>query len=260
MRAWNCKRMARVISLYVAGDLVGPPERKAATHLAACEYCRRTAGEFSKSNRMLLESSALPEFGSEFYTGIRSAVLGEIKHQQLSRRSPFGGRWIYATSIAVAIIAGGILLQHHRTASKTPDDLAFNAVPPVSGGLKAVDPSPSPRQSKLTTQASHRKIAVRNADAQVTDRVARANASETMPSSNKIGRSVLESGRLPGTATSSPSGLGSTPEVSRIEIRTSDPNIRIIWLAPVPPRSFEPTNHDQIPPETGDRKQETSCQ
>ena len=254
MRAWNCKTMARVISLYVAGDLVGPPERKAAAHLAACEYCRRIAGEFSDSNRMLLESSALPKFGSEFYAGIRSAVLGEIKHQRMSKRSPFGGRWIYATSIAVAIIAGGILLQHYRTAPKTPDDLAFNAGQPAPGGSKAVDPSPSPRLSKLPAQTPHRRSSVRNADAQITERVARVNASETMPSIDRLGRSVLESGSVPGTATSSPSRLGSTPEVSRIEIRTSDPNIRIIWLAPAQPRSSEQTIHDQIPPETGDRK------
>ena len=253
MSAWNCKRMARVISLYVAGDLVGTPERKAAAHLAACEHCSRIATEFSGSNQMLLESSALPEFGAEFYAGIRSAVLGEIKQQRVSRRFRFAGRWIYATSITVAIIGGGILLQHYRTVPKTPDDLAFNISPPAPGGLKAADSSPAPRLLKLPTQASHRRIAVRKADAQVTDRVARADASETMPSLNRIGRSVFESGRPPGAPTSSPSGLGSKPEVSRIEIRTSDPNIRIIWLAPAQSRSSEPTNHDQIPPENGDR-------
>ncbi|PYS85960.1 MAG: anti-sigma factor, partial [Acidobacteria bacterium] len=38
-----------MISLYVAGDLIGAPEREVAAHLAACDGCRRLADEFSES-------------------------------------------------------------------------------------------------------------------------------------------------------------------------------------------------------------------
>jgi len=46
MRTLNCKRMTRMMSLYIAGDLSGATLRAATLHLATCEACRRLAEEF----------------------------------------------------------------------------------------------------------------------------------------------------------------------------------------------------------------------
>ena len=101
MRRLNCKRTARMISLYIAGDLVGAPEREVAAHLAACDGCRRLADEFSESSSLMTEACAPPEFGAEFYSGIRQAVLGEIaSDQMLAKPSIFRPRWLYATAFA----------------------------------------------------------------------------------------------------------------------------------------------------------------
>ena len=133
MRTLNCKRMARMISLYVAGDLVGAPEREVAAHLAACETCRRLTEEFSESSRLLTQSCTPPEFGAEFYSGIRHAVLGEIAtDQMLSKPSPFRPRWLYATAFAAIVIVSAVMLLHFAgTQRETPQGLA--RAPQVTG-------------------------------------------------------------------------------------------------------------------------------
>ena len=73
MRTLNCKRMAQMLSLYVAGDLVGAPERKVAAHLAACEACRRLAQEFSESSSLLTQACAPPKHS--LYTTLKHKVF-----------------------------------------------------------------------------------------------------------------------------------------------------------------------------------------
>src|SRR6266550_253842 len=101
MRKTNCERMARMTSLYVAGDLVGEPERDAAAHLANCQACRQLAEDFSESSSLLSEAWAQPQFDAEFYAAIRREVLGKITvDRNLSKPSMFGRlwgrRWVYA--------------------------------------------------------------------------------------------------------------------------------------------------------------------
>ena len=122
MRTLNCKRTARMIPLYVAGDLVGAPEREVAAHLAACETCRRLAEEFSESSRLLTQACTPPEFGAEFYSGIRHALLGEIARDHvLSKPWLFRPRWLYATAFAAIVIVSAVMLQHFAgTQRETP--------------------------------------------------------------------------------------------------------------------------------------------
>src|ERR1700737_2619249 len=98
MRNLNCKRVVPRISLYLAGDLGGASEREVAQHLAACEECGRLAEEFSASSSLLTQACPPPEFGAEFYSGIRRAVLGEItRERRLSKPPLLWRRWLYAT-------------------------------------------------------------------------------------------------------------------------------------------------------------------
>ena len=283
MRKTNCKRMARTMSLYVAGDLVGEPEREAAAHLAACQACRQIAEEFSESSSLLTQAFAPPEFGAEFYTGIRREVLGQIMvDRNLSKPSIFGRlwgrRWVYAASLAVVAIAIATL-QVFRIVPRGPSrDPGFT--PQVTGqttpGQAKDANSPTARQLSesppksilATTQAgqsnklfdgrdsrrSRRQIeAVRKPDAQDTARTARDNRKEiapVMPSS--VAPRALETVTLSGQFPSSLSRVASSTEISRIEMQTADPNIRIIWFASRETRKSEPTNHDPDP-ENGDR-------
>src|SRR3989442_11366067 len=110
MRTLNCKGAAQMISLYVAGDLVGAPEREVATHLAACERCRRLAEDFSESSSLLTQACRPPEFNAAFYSGIRRAVLDEIRRDRmLSKPSLFRRRWLKSDGErATASIAFGL--------------------------------------------------------------------------------------------------------------------------------------------------------
>ncbi len=283
MRKTNCKRMIRMMSLYVAGDLVGEPEREAAAHLADCQTCRQLAEEFSESSSLLTQAFAQPEFDAEFYAGVRREVLGKITvERNVSKPSMFGRlwgpRWVYATSLAAVVIAI-VTLQVFRIIPRGPSrDPGFT--PHVTdqttpGQAKDANSSSSrqlsefPPKSLLATtpagqsnkpfdgrdsRSSRRQIeAVRKPDAQDTARTARDNRKQiapVMPSS--VAPAALETVTLSGQFASSRSGVASSSEVSRIEMQTADPNIRIIWLAPRDSRKSEEINHDQDP-ENGDR-------
>jgi hypothetical protein len=258
MRTLNCKRTARLISLYVAGDLVGAPEREVAAHLAACEGCRRLAEEFTESDSLLTQAFTPPEFGAEFYSGIRHAVLGEIASERmLSKPSFFRPRWLYATAFAAIVIASLVMLQHFVSSRRaTPTDVARESS--VTGQPKSQSSDvQSPRkkhelpgtrsaQSNVLALARPRGSSrhfgeMRQTDALMTSRAERVSGTQiepAMPSSTSAGSVALEE----------------SSQVSRIEIQTADPNIRIIWLSPREAREPEGTNHDQGHPETSNRK------
>ncbi len=275
MRTLNCKRTARMISLYVAGDLVGAPEREVAAHLAACEACHRLAEEFSESRSLLTQACTPPEFGAEFYSGIRYAVLGEIaSDQMLSKPSLFRPRWLYATAFAAIVIASGLMLQHFAgTRREPPRDSAFArpvTVQPTSGSTEVPPPrkkhelpgTPSAPSTKVLVLAnphgsSRHLEALRQPDALVTSQAALASRPQIEPamqSSTRVGPLALESATLSGGSASSPSERASVSQVSRIEIQTADPNIRIIWLSPRESRESEESKHDQDQPEDSNRK------
>jgi hypothetical protein len=259
MRTLNCKRTARMISLYVAGDLVGAPEREVAAHLAACEACCRLAEGFSESSSLLTQAWAPPEFGAEFYSGIRQAVLGEIANDQiLSKPSLFRPRWLYATAFAAIVIVSGVMLQHFVGARRVvPQDLARApqvTVQPTSGSTEVPSPrknhelpgklsAPSnkvlavanPRGSYRQFEGMRRPFALVAAQAA---RDGRVQIEPAMPSSTRVGPIAVEA----------------SSQISRIEIQTADPNIRIIWLSPRESGEPDGTKHDQDHPETSNRK------
>ena len=257
MRALKCKRVARVISLYVAGDLVGEPERDVAAHLASCESCRRLAEEFSESNRLLTQACAPPEFGAEFYAGIRHAVLSEITRDRIrSKPSLFRPRWIYATAFAAAVIVSGVMLQHFvSTRRELPRDLA--RAPQVTGQPASPPEVPLPLKDELP-----RKRSAQSGNVQ-----ARANLrgrsgqfeTVTRPDSLVAAQAARVGGPQIAALQSSTSigpavALEASSQVSRIEIQTADPNIRIIWLSARESGEPDGTKHDQDHPETSNRK------
>ena len=258
MRTLSCKRTARMISLYVAGDLVGAPEREVAAHLAACEGCRRLAEEFSESSSLLTEACAPPDFGAEFYAGIRQAVLGEIaRDQRLAKPSLFRPRWLYATAFAAIVIVSGVMLQHFvSTRREPPRDVAH--APQVTG-------EPTPQSSEVPPRKKHEPAGKQGAPSN--NVLARANphgssrhfAGTRQPDALVTAQAALVSGGQIEPAMQSSTRLGPvalepSSQVSRIEIQTADPNIRIIWLSSRESREPDGTNHDQDHPETSNRK------
>jgi Putative zinc-finger len=249
----SCKRMARILPLYVAGDLGAARQQKAAQHLTACKACRELADEFGESRSLLAEGCSLPEFGADFYAEIRNTVLDKIAvEHSVPKKTIFGRPWIYATSIAIAVIASIFLFQHFRYGSNemtfTPPAAAL-ILPPAT----AKD-SPAPAVLSSGSQRRHR------------DRLASADPRrrefqlKTMRRTNspREDREVAQTGRLgtkvkpvgPPSAALAEEPVASTPaeatQISRIEIQTADPNIRIIWFGPQGHEEGEQPTHDQI--------------
>ena len=283
MRKIDCKRMTRMMSLYVAGDLVGEPEREAAAHLADCQACRQLAEEFSESSSLLTQAFAPPEFGAEFYTGIRRAVLGKITADRISSPGPlfgqwgrWGRRWLYAGALAAVVVAAVTLLlvraiprepsrelagtpqvthppttdQGHEANSATSRELSGLPLKPD----RAAEQGQRPHQLIALTNSRRRGSqieAARKADAPDTVRTAREIRMEIAPTKS-VADPALESVTSSGRSASSRARIASSSEISRIEMQTVDPNIRIIWLAPRDSREPEQLNHNQDP-EMGDR-------
>ena len=263
MKKWKCQRMTRMISLYVAGDLPVASERTTAAHLATCDACHRLAGEFSENRNLLIQSCALPELGADFYAEIRRTVFAEIaSDRELSKPSLFGVGWVYATSFAVAIVVSGIMLQSQRTAPEKPRDLAFK--PPVSdvavlgkraGGVPTTVPGLS--EFPRSPRKSRRVMGERKPDLFDMNRTVRDKALEIRRAMQSSMTAVSVAALIVNPQSLSLHGGSSlrsaAPEVTRIEIRTADPNIRIIWFAPRQAGSGE-IDHDRHENENGDRK------
>jgi hypothetical protein len=246
-----------MIALYIAGDLLGAPEREVAAHLAACEACRRLAEEFSESSSLLTEACTPPEFGAEFYSGIRCAVLGEIASDQLlSKPSLFRRPWIYATAFAAIVIVSGVMLQHFVSARRgVPQDLARApqvGVQPTSGPTEV--PSPRKKLEPLGTRSAPSSNALALASRHGSSRHFEGMRIPDDLVAAQAARDKQIELALKSSTSVGPVALEPSSRVSRIEIQTADPNIRIIWLSPSESREPSENHHDQDPRENGNRK------
>jgi hypothetical protein len=271
----NCERAAEFLPLYAAGDLDAARADEVASHVAACGDCRQVADEFSESRALLVEAFATPEFDAEFYSGIRSSVLEQIsRDREPSTPSPvaalFGRRLAYATAFAVALFALAPAFQHFRGGRRetTPRELVITPpqivdTPRPERRTDAVSPTrpdavrnaPSPKltyAAAIQRGGSTRRDATRDRYALTPEPAARderdmiAQAPPSFNGAHEAGGPALP---VAGSATSAKTNPA--PEVSRIEIQTADPNIRIIWLAP--PKSEAP-DPNEPQNENGERK------
>jgi len=241
----NCKRASRNVSLFVAGDLSGDLNREMVNHLAICEACDRLAQEFGESNSLLTEACALPEFGAQFYDEIRNNVLDKITRDGMSSRPRFGHRWIYASVFALMLVAFTVMFVRWRVARQTPLDLASTTQNAGNTASNHDPESTSSHQPKDFPRKSERPS------------ISQKSVRQTMlsrPTSQQF-QSATNLVASPGGPQVSPSALASASEVSRIEIQTSNPNIRIIWLVAAEKRGAQEDNQSKGEPGPGTNDQ-----
>jgi len=217
----NCKRAGRNVPLFIAGDLPGDLDREMFDHLATCEECDRLAQEFRESNSLLTEACALPEFDAQFYSEIRNNVLDKINRDGMSARPRFGHRWIFASAFALMLFTSTIVLVRWRAARETPQDLVSTTQ--IAGNTASnhePESTSSPLQSKDLPRKSRRPS--------ISQQPVRP-ATLSRPTAQQFELSG-KSGASAGGPQVSPPDRSFSSEVSRIEIQTSNPNIRIIWL------------------------------
>lgn len=223
MKYVSCKRTMRQIPLYVAGDLTGAPRGEIAKHLAACEGCGQLALEFRENNSLLVEACAPPEFSDEFYENIRHTVLREMARDDGISKPLFVRRWIYATAFAITLMAAGLVLLHFRRATSGPRQF-LAAIAPVSVTTTTLPRGSTPRRA---TQKPIRRANLARSNSRQIDPVRKSDAPEVA---------------------SVPSERAPASEVSRIEIQTGNPNIRIIWFTQAAGRESRDNNRDKDEP------------
>ncbi|MFL6229971.1 MAG: zf-HC2 domain-containing protein, partial [Pyrinomonadaceae bacterium] len=237
MNQIDCTRAKELIPLHVADDTDAARAREVSAHLAACAGCRALAAGFVESRSLLAEACAPPEFGAEFYAGIRSAVLAEIRRDRPTPSSPssfiatlFARRLAYAASLAVAIIALALALQHARRDAQpapeiaqaprtTSEPTAIRRMPASPDKVKDLTPRGAMTVPTLGKPTLRRLMPNKHGGKNLVNDVPPA-----LPQVANLPRTTINPAAVatePNTVTSQ-----SAPEVARIEIQTADPNIR----------------------------------
>lgn len=277
MRKTDCERARDLMPLRAttdaeaAGDLEKRRADELAAHVSTCVDCRRLAREFTESRALLADACDVPEFGEAFYAQIRGTVLDEIKRAR-RRRTPtsptpfiaslFRYRWAYAASLALLLLACGLTLRHYRR------DAGAGAQQIANGSQREVGITPT---SRVTFGATPIRAPQTTGPSGVSGALSIGRGSHELPTHRRAAPApkrpaarrleqrmqveptqLTEVARAPVSVETATSAAAPASEVSRIEIQTADPNIRIIWLAP--PKAAAPDPHDDHERENGESK------
>jgi hypothetical protein len=248
----NCTKIEKLLPLYAGGDLAGRQSSEVRAHLSSCDGCRNLAEEFAAS-RERARNLAVPEFGAEFYEQLRGAVLAEINSRPASRPSVFQSlRYLFAArpamaaSLATLALFGLLsfalyssLVKSYRTLPVIEQGMAnFNldVLGEGAGGRTSEDDGTSNGArngqtgfiTTTTTTTTARNIARRRS----------GRTPEAMRQENSAPQNTGTAGSTVAQDTAQADGAAgdetTQQAVARMDIQTSDPNIRIIWLTRKP--------------------------
>lgn len=270
MTLMNCKRAGKLMPLYAAGDLpAGRLSRAVAAHVARCGACAALSAEFRASREWAREAGDVPEFGEEFYESLRAGVLDRVRRDTRpaapEQSAPFfpamfaGRRLAFATSLAVAACALALVLYflHDRGRPQR------NEIVVAPSGGELVNPpqrasvTPMPDATTDEQQPSHDTPRSDEQLRQPNDERGGGGGFKRTPTLRRRSPGYRSSPPAAARAPELAAARGSarqvvataasraeTAGVSRIEIQTADPNIRIIWLAPDEGDEAEPDRVD----------------
>ncbi|HKY03749.1 MAG TPA: zf-HC2 domain-containing protein [Blastocatellia bacterium] len=207
----NCRRIEQSIPLYVEGDLSTGEAKTVATHLLGCQDCAGVLTDY-RASQELLKGYAPPDFSPVFFDELRASVLTEINKQR--RRPGFIDmiaarlNWniaLVAATLALLFAATVSYLYLNRAATGPQEQVAINQ--PGDGGEPVHGAAGTPIE-ELPVSAP-RKIRPRR------------RANPPRPVRRETAATV---------AAAEAKTLSNDDEKIRIEIQTSDPNVRIIWF------------------------------
>ena len=213
----NCKNVEPLLSLYVGRDLEEEQSRLVAAHLQCCAECGVAADEYARTSQLLQEYEA-PLFSDEVYAGIREHVLDEIQAESSTRVSPgiFSHlflalvqprmRWITA-AVLLAISVPALYLSR-KPSHQLPNDQPVAVRSEIRN--ESAGSSSFSNKGQDHTATTHPPII----------RKRKANAGVVATNrSRKLDKTQPSSAQAP----------------LRVEMQTSNRNIRIIWLSPPRP-------------------------
>lgn len=239
----KCATIENLLPLYIEDDLTEREVNDVRAHLSSCGRCRETAEEFRASQK-LLHTFAAPDFDDEFYESMRGNVLTGIAARTHARPSIFARlytlfpeRPMVAASLALLILFGTLsVIIYHRFSNrgvymavfeKSVREINPHEYIEADGNTNTVEliskaDEKSPRQSGTTFRNT------------LWRKVKPTEQTGTLPESLTP---ESEQAATAQTTTGSKGATNKTPlpqAIARMEIQTSDPNVRIIWLGRQP--------------------------
>jgi hypothetical protein len=241
----RCTHAEKLIPLFAGDDLPAREADALRRHLESCANCRRLAGEFEES-RDWMRSFAAPQFDNTVLDGMRDSVLRDIG--RIENR----GRWLqwivpgwnlrFAFAASLALLLIGVLLGLMINRRQPPHDPQSNQARVKEGGDNQVELPPD--KTPDDRAKNDKRIATGKPDRRRSERKAiKPGLNEPQQTEEQVVEPDLIAHNMdatePATNQSDGHDLADTdPDANRnmlrIEIQTADPNIRIIWFAPMP--------------------------
>lgn len=231
----NCRRVEKLIPLFIEGDLASGAADRLTSHLEWCGRCSWLADEYKESQNWL-RAGEQPEFDSAFLDSFKTGVLRRIEKSSTrssllgSLMQQWGNRRVLAFSAAALIIFGAVVLYVYQSRIHgNPASLQAVKETPNSVTTRPDNPNASPGATPATAPDSSKRNNARRQGRPDGNHIAARQRSERplLYPANPI----IESATAP--AEPLPSSIADdSPGMLRIEMETGDPNIRIIWFAP----------------------------
>jgi hypothetical protein len=228
----NCRRVQKLLPLYVEDDLRPALANRVAAHLEWCGKCNWLADEYKESQGWL-RASTPPEFDNALLDSVKNGALAQIaaSNQRPSRWASVAlhsnRRQVFALSAAALVIVATFVIYVYQ--SRRRDAGRIESVQGVPDHPPQIDRSPARNIAPETALAADLPPQrwVPNRTRLSLKRFARAVRSAEK---EKLEVARSEAPRQPNAAR--PNLASDSKDMLRIEIQTSDPLIRIIWFAP----------------------------
>jgi hypothetical protein len=238
----NCKNVEELLPLYVGRDLEAERARQINAHIESCIECARSAREYVEANQFL-KAFEPPQFSEATYAAVRSNVLREIERKSSApglieffmRALSLRVTWAVSAAAMVVVCAFAYYFladrmsqpgYHPEFTANSGGEKTGTRDERANAGTVVVPPVP-PKKSNRTTF---------NLLAQASRHSTRAGGTPAVPV-----KSASYSPVEPRDASLNTSGT--SEKTLRLEIQTSNPNIRIIWFS-------HPSNNEGSPSES----------
>lgn len=243
----NCRNVEPLLSLYVGRDLQEKHFRLVAAHLQSCTKCTLAADEYTGASQ-LLQGYEPPLFSDEIYAGIREQVLNKIERESHAPVRPgiFSQlyfalvqprmKWVTAALLLLAISVPALYLSRNPF-RQLPNDqqVAVRTREPNQADsrsdIRSENSNASAGSSSFSNKGQVRMATTRGPITrrrEANPRVVATNGSRELGKTTKVDSSTNDRVVQRVVGVSQPS---SAPAPLRVEMQTTDRNIRIIWLS-----------------------------
>lgn len=217
----NCEKARLIIIASEGGDATQSETRRLEHHLSRCATCHAFARRLQPLP--LSDVRAALPLGENDFAEIRRSVLSAVAAEPRPRAAAFGLRFAAYSATAFVLVIGlviGLRKPESRASAGIEIASAIPRATPAPEIVTNAEPQPSNPTIPVLPEASVARVA--------------RPAPEPSPLPEKEAVAVAAVDQL-------------EPAPMRIEIRTSDPNIRIIWIT-----ASQPSESSEVLTRTSD--------